>query len=336
MAAARAAARGGRRGGLPLRAVKNPIVIGGASEKTPDQMGKRSAEEMDRYKVQFAAEDAEEWQAGRVLAVERSAAGALLSVEVEASRELVPVRNSYRQPGQRAQLRLCSSDEAVALPVASAPPSLRSQRGQLWRLKGDLYAGQTKVLAAAESVKVCVDCLHSDPEVEIEPGAEVQVGPFTDEGLDLRPVLGLFQAPALLVFCDGKPASLCALRAALESENCSAELRLRDRSCAMLFCGPAPALPDSLAAWLAAVQERHHLAAALLDADPTGAESWQEAAVPAIRRLAELGEGAGALVLGSAGFAQEMASRLQAEGIKLIATSGQVHKLARVVDPEQI
>lgn len=222
-----------------------------------------------------------------------------------------------------------------ALPVASAPPSLAASRGQLWRLKGDIYAGQTKQVAETGSLPFIVDVLRSNSADEVKPGDEVEVGPFTDEGMDLRPVLGRFQAPALAVFCDGSAEAICTLRSTFEATDCACELQLLDRTAVLLFCSPPSVeLPAPLESWLAGAQTRFNLP--IVDLDRSPMDSWQEAAVPAIRRLIQLDQGVGALVLGAPDFVQAMSGRLSAEGVSLVATSSNVQPLSQVCESEQI
>lgn len=242
--------------------------------------------------------------------------------------------NAHRAPGQRLQVRFAGeTDEALAL--ASPPPPLSGNKGQLWRLKGDIYAGQTKKEAETASYLRVIDVLRpTSASPQAEEGGEVQVGPFTDEGIDLRAIIGRFQAPSLALFCDGSIEAVGALRAVIESENNATELQLRNRVAVLLFCGPCSGLPQTLSTWLAGVQEQHGFAVVELDEDPRS--SWEPSAVPALRRLVELGENPGALVLGAPDFVEEMSKRLADEDVRLISTSSMRQTLARVVAPEQI
>lgn len=347
--------RASRRGGLrPERqglvgrrsSVKAPVVIppdaegeGGDDEQDASvAKAMRDEAELNRYRVEFAAENTEEWRPGRVVSVDEGASGTLVSLEVEASREFVALKNAYRGAGQQAQVRFSKDEDASteAVPVASPPFSLAANNGQLWRLKGDIYAGTTKKEAVTKAANLTIEVLRPKDSPAVEPGDEVVVGPFIDDAIDLRPIMGLFQARAIGIFCDGSAEAVCHLRAALEAENCATELQLRERSFVMLFCGSAEGeLPSTLSEWLSGAQERFGMAVSELDCDVDG-EAWQSLAVPAIKRLEELGERLGALVLGSPSFVDSMSKRLSSEGVSLIAKSGNVHQLARVVEPEQI
>lgn len=325
VAAAAAAGRAGRhRRRAQLRSEteqRRSIKLGGAD---------RSEKELDRYRVSFSAEDAGDWTAGRILSVEEGPSNMLLKLEIEASREYVALKRAYRAPGQRAQIRL--NGQEMVLPVASPPVSLAALKDQLWRLKGDLYAGQTKKEVQTESYRLVVDVL-APLGTAATAGMELEAGPFTDEAVDLRQVLARFQAPALAFLCDGSPEAVCALRATLEAENCASELQVRSRSCGLLFCGPA-AVPPSLQAWLEGARAKHRLAVCELAVDP--AQAWDLSGRRALQELEGLGMKLGAVVLGRPEFLENMTLKLRADGVSLLATSSSVLPLARVVDTEQI
>lgn len=59
------------------------------------------------YKAKFVANDAPDWTAGRFLS-KREAAPNLreVTLEVEISREKIPLRNGYRHIGQQARVRI--------------------------------------------------------------------------------------------------------------------------------------------------------------------------------------------------------------------------------------
>lgn len=327
-------ARGATNAGKRL-AIKFDDAPAAPEKKKSTAATMRSEEELNRYQVVFSAEeDGKEWTAGKVVAVDQGDMETLITVEVEASREFIGLSRAFRSPGQRATVRFGEGSCEEVLPVASAPHSLSASRGQLWRLKGDIYAGETKKEAAPESLPVQVDVVRPVSAGEVKVGDAVEVGPFTDEGVNLRPILGRFQSPALAVFCDGSSEALCTLRGCFEAADCACELQLRDRSCVLLYCGAAPGMPRGLESWLEGVQDSFNLPIAELGRSPEGA--WEESAVPAIRRLQQLGQNVGALVLGAPGFVKEMTGRLNAEGVTLIAESTDLMPLSRTVESEQI
>lgn len=327
-AAAASAASRGRSGSSAIarRVIKAPVQIAGAPKFRDDA-------ELNRYRVAFAAEDAEDWRKGRVLSIESGEAGALLVIQVEGSREFVALKQAYRAAGQRAQVRFNGVEETLS--IGSPPPDLHSSRGQLWRLKGDIYAGQTKKEAETESLPLRLLMFRPGGAPEnVKVGDEVDVGPFTDEGLDLRPILARFQAPALAVFCDGSPEALCTMRAALLAENCATELLIRERTAILLFCQATSRLPASLGDWLENLQDTlPNLSLAEKNWTPS---DWQKAAGPTVNQLENLGERVGALVLGSPSFVADVSQKLKLEGVTLISSSQTIHPLARVVEPEQI
>eukprot|EP00933_Yihiella_yeosuensis_P084176 TRINITY_DN98581_c0_g1_i1.p1 TRINITY_DN98581_c0_g1~~TRINITY_DN98581_c0_g1_i1.p1 ORF type:complete len:396 (+),score=103.05 TRINITY_DN98581_c0_g1_i1:73-1260(+) len=317
------------------QSVKAPVKIDGA----PQNM--RAEDELNRYRIAYAAEDAEPWRSGRVVNLEKGEAGVMLALEVDASREHVPLRDAYHTPGQRAQVCFDKTEESKSNPevvaVATPPLSLASSAPHLWRLKGDIFAGSTKQEVKTDTLNQILEVYLPSSAVakNIAEGDEVLVGPFTDEGMDLRPVLGRFQAPSVAIFCDGTPEAVCMLRAVLEAENCACELQIQERTCAMLFCSNSSTkLPRELEAWLQGSQERFGLAIADLGGEASS--TWENSAKPAIQRLNQLGERLGALILGSPDFVKVMSSNLSAEGVDLVATSMDKMPLARCVDSEQI
>lgn len=297
----------------------------------------RNEEELNRYRVVFSAEEGMEndWTEGKVVAVEQGETETLVSLEVEASREFVGLSRAFRSPGQRATVKFGGDDAGQeVLPVASAPPTLSGSYGQLWRLKGDIYAGETKKEATPKSLPLQVEVMRPNSAGEVKVGDSIQVGSFTDEGVNLRPILGRFQAPALAIFCDGSSEAVCTLRGCFEAVDCACELQIRDRSCVLVYCGAAKGVPSSLQSWLDGCQEKFNVPIAEMGSSPT--DQWEESAVPAIRRLTQLGQGVGALVLGAPGFVKDMTGRLNAEGVKLIATSTELMPLSTCVASEQI
>jgi len=298
----------------------------------------RDEKEMDRYIITFSADEEVEFRPGRILAVEHGEQSTLLSVEVETSREFVALKRAYRTPGQLARLRFDGQDGSEELlDIASPPFSLSANTGALWRLKGDLYAGETKKIAVPEENRLLIECLRpsSASDKDLKPGDEVEVGAFSEDGIDVRPVMGRFQCPALAMFCDGSHESICQLRAMLEAEDCACELVPLERTAVMLFCGPVEGLPESLSAWLASTPGRFQLlTVSEFDKDPE--QSWSSAALPAIKELQDMGEGLGAVVLGSASFTEAMVGKLTSQGVRLIAKSTSKLPIAPVATPEQI
>lgn len=306
---------------------KAPVVIDGVRS---DTIASRGEKELDRYRIVFSADDGSDWIKGNVTAIQGGSSGALLTVEVEASREYVALRRSYRSPGQKMKVKIGRVEEALT--VASPPLSLSAQAGQLWRLKGDIYAGQTKKEAEKGSVRISIEVYRPSTE-GVAVGEEVEVGPFTDEAIDLRPVLGRFQVPALAFLCDGSPEAVCTLRALMEAENCSVELSVRERT-SLLFCARPSQLPGSLGAWLEQAEAKFKLAVVNFQADV--ADAWDKDGRPAVAELETMQMRLGAVVLGQPAFVEAMTKKLSSEGVTFIASSARVQTLARVLDPEQI
>eukprot|EP00929_Paragymnodinium_shiwhaense_P001487 TRINITY_DN101710_c0_g1_i1.p1 TRINITY_DN101710_c0_g1~~TRINITY_DN101710_c0_g1_i1.p1 ORF type:complete len:423 (-),score=78.47 TRINITY_DN101710_c0_g1_i1:209-1411(-) len=299
----------------------------------PAQM--RESEELSRYKVEFAARDAPEWTSARVLSVEAFDGGELITLGVDGSREHVPLERAYHTPGQRAQLRW-AEDDVEKLHIASPPASLTANRAQLWRLKGDIYAGQKKSKVETESMELVLDVIRPRglKERSVQPGDTIEVGPFTGEGIDVRPVQGRFTAPVLSIFCDGSVESLGSLRAALEASDCGCELSPRDRLAVLLFCAAPEGLPATLESWLAEVQQRHRLSTVNIGSDPLS--NWSGETLSALKPFLQQGENIGGLVLGSPEFVDRTTQKLAEVGIMLTATSTKLRSLAKTVEPEQI
>ncbi|KAF8056346.1 psmg3 [Scenedesmus sp. PABB004] len=178
----------------------------------------------DRYKwyeAKFAADDMPDWTPGRFVRASQEAPFVrLVTLEVEVSRERVPLRNAYKAAGQRAALRV-NGGEARSLPVASPPHPEALNQASLFLTKGDIFAGETKAAREPTSVLAEVSLLVNSkeaPEVyALGPDDIVSVGPFEGAGLDLRSsgVIGAFRFPTVVIFASGSGIATAA--ALLES-----------------------------------------------------------------------------------------------------------------------
>ena len=66
------------------------------------------------YEAKFAADDQPDYHGGDLTASEQAATGVkLVTMSVEISRELVPLRNAYKVAGQRLRVRVGNGAEEV-------------------------------------------------------------------------------------------------------------------------------------------------------------------------------------------------------------------------------
>lgn len=160
------------------------------------------------YEAKFAAADRPEWnQAKFVNSVQLTPSLRLIVIEVEISREKIALCNSYKYIGQRAQLRV--GDTEHTLQVASSPFCQYLNRLPLFNVRGDLFAGEIKVVKEDASVKAPLEMLVSEeeaPEVyNLEEGTPFEVGPFVGEGMDFKgPIAGVYRYPTIVIFCEGR------------------------------------------------------------------------------------------------------------------------------------
>lgn len=147
----------------------------------------------------------------------------LVTVEVEASRERVPLRNAYVTPGQRAAVRLAGGAN-LTVRLASPPPPQAVNAVALQMTKGDVFANETKTVRELESVLVRWDLWvpedgdTADLAKAVPGDALLEVGPCVGTGLNLKgPIVGVFTRPTLVVFVSG--AGAATLRALIEASD---------------------------------------------------------------------------------------------------------------------
>lgn len=164
----------------------------------------------------------QEWNAATVLSVEDVAPGIrCITVETEASRELVALEKAYTAAGQVAQVRV-TGGEAAAVLASSAPFPSEVNAPVLYKLRGDIPAGATKAPQFTLSARAPLD-LHvteaAAPSLyNLQPGADLEVGPFAaDSGLNLKPIMFLARFRTILLFASG--AGIAPARALLEARD---------------------------------------------------------------------------------------------------------------------
>lgn len=313
----------------------------------------RSEEEYARYRIEFAAKDAPEWQAATILSAELLPTGdRLVDIEVEVSRQKVPLEHAYRMPGQRLRLRLpdAAEQDECELVVASPPPSLADNHQQLMNLKGDIFAGSTKSAIDVLGQKVILQAIlpkNSDIASKLADSPlplQVEAGPFAGSGLNILPLAPVFRNRALLLLCEESFASICSLRALVESADSASDLQLWHREGVLLmqFAAKDQTMADSVSKLL----------------DDKRLDEWEDnRKVRALRVLGDIDDSvsdciqnflqvkgveavsAGALVLGSPEFTriaiQRLTEDLGVERSQVVCSIDEA-VFAEVVDPEQI
>ena len=164
------------------------------------------------YVAPFAADDQTDWWAASVTSVDDVVPSSvrLLTIDAEASRERVPLRNAYVTIGQRARVRVAGGAEAT-LPVASPPWGAAANARALVAARGDVYAGEIKTVRDPVSLRVPLQVWvtpKSAPDLwRVAVGDPVDVGPFVGGGAALKPIAGAFAYPTLVIFVFGAGAA---------------------------------------------------------------------------------------------------------------------------------
>mmetsp|Transcript_11171 Transcript_11171/g.40968 ORF Transcript_11171/g.40968 Transcript_11171/m.40968 type:complete len:438 (-) Transcript_11171:1341-2654(-) len=195
------------------------------------------------------------WSDARILAVEELAAGKrLLRVEHEVSRMLVHIKDAYTGVGRLAQLRLVPSepqqlvgDDEVQQPEArvftlkpaSPPVAFELLERSVYKLRGDISAGQTKVDETAVTTAGVLEVVVQEtdhPELfrlqawndpEDAAGKEVlQVGPFVGLPIDLRKLMFVHGFPTLLLVAEGD--DVVSAKALLEATRGGLDMEARE------------------------------------------------------------------------------------------------------------
>ncbi|GJP86331.1 hypothetical protein CLOP_g16366 [Closterium sp. NIES-67] len=190
--------------------------------------------------VEVDAAEQKDFNVATVTAVEDVAPGVrVVTVNAEISREFIPIDKAYTKPGQTVLARL-PEGEAVSTYVSSPPFPSESNWRVLYKLRGDIPAGATKAPQYALSVKHPLE-LHvtaDHPLYNVQPDAEVEIGAFQANGLDLRPIMFLSRFPTLLIFASGN--GIAAARSLIEASDVGS-LFLNMRSEVRLFySAPSP------------------------------------------------------------------------------------------------
>ncbi|KAL0050332.1 hypothetical protein WJX82_009201 [Trebouxia sp. C0006] len=173
------------------------------------------------YEAKFCADDAPDWNPATFLRKQRATPGLqTIVLEVEISRDKVPIRNAYKHVGQRASVRVDSGIDRE-LAVSCSPFPQRWNKEALYKVRGDLYAGAMKLhedtLSITGELELLVDEKDGEEIWNLTEGDSVEVGPFRGTGMNLRrDIQGMFAYPTLVIFCEGK-AGIAAAKALIEA-----------------------------------------------------------------------------------------------------------------------
>lgn len=160
------------------------------------------------YLPKFAAADQPDWNAATFVAATQLAPGIKeVTLNIEVSRERVPLRNAYKHVGQFANVRVNGSAERM-VPPSSPPVSAAALRDGLLRVRGDMTANETKTAVDEGSVRAELSLfVRQDEAPEVFAAAQgdvFEVGAFQGGGLELRgPIAGVFAFPTVVIFVEG-------------------------------------------------------------------------------------------------------------------------------------
>lgn len=206
-------------GPLPPRPQRGLHVLAQVASDGLDELKVLKQEKESRagkYRSKVAGTETPEWNRARVVA-RRDLLPKLREIilEVETSRELISLRNSYCAVGKTAQIKVKGSEPVVLVP-SCAPFPAEEQHDALLRLRGDLKAGQTKLPEDPIKVKNLLTLLVTpddgeayDVQVEEEGTEEeklaVELGPFLGNGMNLRGAIQhLYNYPTILICAEGQ------------------------------------------------------------------------------------------------------------------------------------
>eukprot|EP00270_Netrium_digitus_P020488 TRINITY_DN8469_c0_g1_i6.p1 TRINITY_DN8469_c0_g1~~TRINITY_DN8469_c0_g1_i6.p1 ORF type:complete len:389 (+),score=86.04 TRINITY_DN8469_c0_g1_i6:60-1226(+) len=219
-------------------------------EFTVEERVKLTEEEKEATTKAFRIEEVEtaaqeEFISAKVVSVRDVADGVrVVTLDAEISREFVPLDKAYTKPGQEVQVRL-PSGSVVTVPPSSPPFPSEMNHAVLYKLKGDIPAGATKLPSYVLSVRAPLD-LHVEqkllPELFfLEPGAQVALGAF-GLGMDLRPIMFLSRFPTILIFALG-PGIATAKALAEAKDVGSLQIELRNECRIYVWAASPSALP---------------------------------------------------------------------------------------------
>ena len=175
------------------------------------------------YLARFAADDQPDWNPATFLRSAPLAPGVKeVVLEVEISRERVPIRNAYKHIGQKASVRVNGGIEQQVMP--SCPPyPIDMLRAGLLRVRGDMTAGETKIASEEGSVKAeLVLVVEESAATDLYRSTEgdlLELGPFVGGGIDLKgPMAVIFLYTTVVIFVE-TPEGLATARALVSASS---------------------------------------------------------------------------------------------------------------------
>eukprot|EP01026_Neomeris_dumetosa_P027358 TRINITY_DN22242_c0_g2_i2.p2 TRINITY_DN22242_c0_g2~~TRINITY_DN22242_c0_g2_i2.p2 ORF type:complete len:323 (-),score=55.88 TRINITY_DN22242_c0_g2_i2:5-973(-) len=192
----------------------------------------------DWYEAKFCANDMPDWNPGTFISSDLVAPGIKeIHVKCEISREKIPLRNAYKHVGQRATLRINGGPEALLFPSVSPFPQ-SMMRDALFNVRGDIFAGEVKMVKEEEAVMADLFCLVSEEDSEdawkLQDGDLVEVGPFEGTGINLRTgIMSIFAYPTIVMFVSGK--GIASAKALIECSPDVSSLNFKNRETTRLY-----------------------------------------------------------------------------------------------------
>lgn len=182
------------------------------------------------YEAKFAADDQPDWQPATFISLEDRGPGMKeLTLEIECSRELVPLRNAYKHIGQYARLRVNGGEESMLAPICG-PVSPVSIRKSLLRVRNDLAAGEQKVEVDPVTERRRITLLvgaEEAPELFKSGISDLyEIGPFAGNGLDYGEIQAVFRYPTIVLFVNN--SGIATARALITSDVDILQKDLRD------------------------------------------------------------------------------------------------------------
>lgn len=172
------------------------------------------------YEAKFAADDQPDWQPATFISSRDVGPGLReITFEIECSREIVPLRNSYKHVGQFAVIRVNGAQEVV-VPPSCGPVSPQAIRKSLLRVRNDLSAGEQKIEVDAISERQRITLLVAQegaPDLYKSTISDLfEVGPFHGTGLDLGKIQAVFRYPTIVMFVNNE--GIATARALITAE----------------------------------------------------------------------------------------------------------------------
>lgn len=172
------------------------------------------------YVARFCATDQPDWNPARFVRSTELAPGVReIVLDVEISRERIPLRNAYKHVGQKARIRVNGGEELEVSPII--PPFPESlNKAALYNVRNDIKAEETKKVIEPLTIRAELSLMvrkDDFPDLyKIGDDDLLELGPFSGSGLDLRgPISGVFMVPTIVIFTEGE--GIAAAKALIEA-----------------------------------------------------------------------------------------------------------------------